>query len=162
MAIRKSTQIKYWSIFESYLNYMPIHKLQSQFNCDRATVFRALKYCRESKLDLSSSDDLEITIEAKKMRLNRMLDRLKFLEAGWEEEKVQRGEDGTIISTEIKWKFNPVAEAAFYREIRELEGQIEELKGLNEWRNKEQFDEDVDYDEIQTAIREIESERIRE
>lgn len=130
MAIRKSTQIKYWQMFEAYLKYKSILEIQLQFGCDRTTIFRALKYCRGHKLDLSIPEELEIIIEAKRRRLNRMLKRLDFLEEGWSEEKTIKTEDGTVTLTEVKGKFNPIAEAAFYREIRELEKDIQELKGL--------------------------------
>ena len=134
MGIRKSTQIKYWAIFEAYLKKKPLHEIQSQFDCDRATVFRAVKYCRENRLELSKPEQIDIAIAAKEMRLRMMYARLTFYQDGWDETSIQQIRDGPQIFKRVRRKFSPTAEIGLLKEIRELEKDIEELQGLRDFK----------------------------
>ena len=134
MGVRKSTQTRYFTIFEAHLKRTPIHEIQSQFGCDRATVFRAVKFCRENRLELSKVEQIDLAIAAKEMRLRMMYYRLNFYQDGWDETSVRKIKDGPILMEKISRKFSPSAEGVLFRELRELETDIEELQGLRDFK----------------------------
>ena len=155
MGIRKETQIKYWAIYEDYLKYRSFREIMLQHDCDRTTAWRAIKDCREQgQRDLSTPEAIQDAIEVKRYRIRNMHDRLAFLEGGWEEESVTE-KDGIFYHRRVKGKFSPVAETGFYKEIRELEDDIEELQGLHEHKLRdttEDTGEDLDTDAIRQAL----------
>ena len=153
MGIQKKTQIKYWAIFEDYLKRLSVYEIQSIHEVCRATVFKAVKYCREYKLDLGKPEQLDIAIAAKQKRINYMYERIDFYREGWEASSIKRDANGNVTYHQVKKKFSPSAETAFMREIRELERDIEELQGLRDFIRHRDGIEDTSEELDEKAIR---------
>jgi hypothetical protein len=162
VGLLKKTQTKYWAIYEAYLKGASRQKIMLLFDCDRTTVWRAIKWCQLEQIKLSAPETLAALIDAKVLKINELHQRIDFLKQGWNEERISRKEDGTEIFTEVRGKFSPYAEVEMYRTIRDLENDIAELQGLYEYKTGhpyfEDTSEDVDFDAIAENLAQFEGE----
>lgn len=125
----KDTKILYLQIYEKRKRRWSQVEIAQEFDCTTRTVRRAIKYCQDLSLDLQKDEDIQLLIDSKEDRIKRIHDRLDWLEDGWDwSETTDHPEKGLI--TKSGSKFSPQSEALMYREIRELEDDIVELKGL--------------------------------
>lgn len=130
--VQKNTEERYLQIYHKRLQGWPILKIANEFGCKVSTVGNALRYCQYFTLDLTKEEDIQLLIDAKNSRIDKLHERIQFLEDGWDwEEFNERVIDGTVVELKKKGtKFSPPAEALMYGEIRHLEDAIAELKGL--------------------------------
>lgn len=119
-------------MYHKRLQGWPILKIAAEFGCKVRTVGDALRYCQSFTLDLTKEEDIQLLIDAKNSRIDKLHERIQFLEEGWDwEESSERLIDGVIVELKKRGsKFSPPAEALMYGEIRHLEDAIAELRGL--------------------------------
>lgn len=129
----RETKILYLQIYEKKKRRWSTTDIAKEFDCTPRTVQNAVKYAVSLALDLQKDEDIQLLIDSKEDRIRRIHERIEFLEDGWEIETTrlkEGGEHGSERTTTRSRRFSPSAEALFYREIRELEDDIAELRGL--------------------------------
>lgn len=125
--------------------------------CSRQQIHLAVKFCQSLTVAMTSVEEIHALIDAKSNRISELYERLARMEAGWREATVilTEGRNGTRTTKRTTHKFAPSAEVLIYREIRELEDDITELKGLDTYvrsRTTTSIDADDITDELLSNI----------
>ena len=134
--VRDSTKIKYLQIYEMRKRRYSIQSIAEAMGCKHSVIFKAIQYCQSWALDLTDAQETQLLLDSKEDRIKRIYDRIEELVEGIEYE-IERKD-----YTERGSKIYPSAEAQLFKELRELEDDIVELKGLLNEKEKESLDDD--------------------
>lgn len=125
--------------------------LANQVKRETKEKYEDNKYLFRSKEE--ELKDIETLIKSKELAIEKLHERLLFYQSGWEEVKMvessepirERNEKGeeigevigmrtVLVRRETTTKFSASSEIAFINQIREMEKDIAELKGLIQYR----------------------------
>lgn len=128
----REIKVRDLQIYEQVMRRRRQEAIAADVGVDARTVRNAIKRCQANRLDLNKPEDLQIFIDAKEGRINWIYERIDFLKSGveWEEEESGENHLGSYSKRKRGLKIYPGAEARLLKELRELENDILELKGL--------------------------------
>jgi hypothetical protein len=126
--VRRDTEKLYLQMYERRKRRHTVIDIATEFDVDVRTVYRAIEYCQGLTLDMTSASDIALLIESKEDRIRWIHERIDFISGGVKWKEYSETKDGRFKKSGAK--IYPTAEALFLREIRELEKDIAELKGL--------------------------------
>jgi hypothetical protein len=139
--VRPDTEKQYLQMYERRKKRHTLIDIADEFGCSMRTVTRAIDYCQSLALDMTSASDIALLIESKEDRIKWIHERIDFISGGVKWKEYSETKDGRFKKSGAK--IYPTAEALFLREIRELEKDIAELKGLLNLTDDETDDDEA-------------------
>ncbi len=139
-----TTKAKYQNIFGMYSQGLSPQEIKAKTGYSYTVIKRAVIYCKR-RWAFDKPEQIEIAISIKEKRLADSHNRLDEFRTGWTEQKVEKLNDKTIKQTATK-KFSHGSEIKLMSLIRDLDNDLNVLRGLLDMRLKGRIDKDGNID----------------